>query len=105
MTTPIPARYFPGWDANRAAPLDAARLLLYRSNLLGSDLRITNYGGDNTSAQIWPTHPLPGQQVQVLRPKGSGGDLGSRALDGCATLYTDKWLALQAISRGPGHVD
>ncbi|ABM57864.1 bifunctional rhamnulose-1-phosphate aldolase/short-chain dehydrogenase [Verminephrobacter eiseniae] len=105
MTTPIPARDFPRWDANHAATLDAARLLLYRSNLLGSDLRITNYGGGNTSAKIWQADPLTGQQVQVLWVKGSGGDLGSMALDGFSTLYMDKLLALQAIYRGPGHED
>src|SRR6218665_20143 len=105
MTTPIPARDFPRWDANHAATLDAARLLLYRSNLLGSDLRITNYGGGKTSAKIWQADPLTGQQVQVLWVKGSGGDLGSMALDCFSTLYMDKLLALQAIYRGPGHED
>src|SRR6218665_3208537 len=105
MTTPIPARDFPRWDANHAATLDAARLLLYRSNLLGSDLRITNYGGGNTAAKIWQADPLTGQQVQVLWVKGSGGDLGSMALDGFSTLYMDKLLPLQAIYRGPGHED
>src|SRR5208283_4199723 len=40
------------WDDERAASLDDPGLLLYRSNLLGSDLRITNFGGGNTSAKL-----------------------------------------------------
>ncbi|APW41230.1 bifunctional rhamnulose-1-phosphate aldolase/short-chain dehydrogenase [Rhodoferax saidenbachensis] len=105
MTTPTPPLAFPRWDADRAATLDAAQLLLYRSNLLGSDLRITNYGGGNTSAKITQKDPLTGQDVQVLWVKGSGGDVGSMKLDGFSTLYMDKLLALQGIYRGPEHED
>ncbi|MCW5258480.1 bifunctional rhamnulose-1-phosphate aldolase/short-chain dehydrogenase [Verminephrobacter aporrectodeae subsp. tuberculatae] len=105
MTAPTSPRPFPRWDADRAATLDAAQLLLYRSNLLGSDLRITNYGGGNTSAKIGQKDPLSGQEVQVLWIKGSGGDLGSMQLDGFATLYMDRLQALQGIYRGPGHED
>ena len=56
-------------------------------NLLGSDLRITNFGGGNTSAKVTMTDPLTGEPVEVLWVKGSGGDLGSMKLDGFATLY------------------
>ena len=70
--------------------LDEPGLLLYRSNLLGADLRITNFGGGNTSAKIEMTDPLTGKPVTVLWVKGSGGDLGSMKLDGFATLYLDK---------------
>ena len=70
-------------------------LLLYRSNLLGSDLRITNFGGGNTSAKVSEKDPLTGEDVEVLWVKGSGGDLGSMKLDGFATLYLDKLEALK----------
>jgi rhamnulose-1-phosphate aldolase/alcohol dehydrogenase len=101
-TAPAP---FPIWNQDHAASLDAAGLLLYRSNLLGSDLRITNYGGGNTSAKIVQKDPLTGQDVTVLWVKGSGGDVGSMKLDGFATLYLDKLHALQSIYRGPDHED
>ena len=65
-------------------------LLLYRSNLLGSDKRITNYGGGNTSAKVMEKDPLTGETVEVLWVKGSGGDVGTIKLDGFATLYMDK---------------
>ena len=96
---------FPQWDPRHAATLDAAGLLLYRSNLLGSDLRITNYGGGNTSAKLVQKDPLTGQDVTVLWVKGSGGDLGSMQRDGFSTLYLDKLQALQGIYRGPEHED
>jgi rhamnulose-1-phosphate aldolase/alcohol dehydrogenase len=83
------------WDAAYAAALSGPEVLLYRSNLLGSDKRITNYGGGNTSSKIAMADPLTGETVDVLWVKGSGGDLGSMKLDGFATLYLDKlhWLA------------
>src|SRR5512147_2412633 len=93
------------WDDQVASKLDAADLLRYRSNLLGSDLRITNYGGGNTSAKIRQTDPLTGQQVEVLWVKGSGGDLGSADLAGFATLYQDKVLSLEGRYRGRQHED
>ena len=65
------------WDDTHAATLDEAGRLLYRSNLLGSDLRITNFGGGNTSAKIADRDPLSGEPVTVLWVKGSGGDIGS----------------------------
>jgi rhamnulose-1-phosphate aldolase/alcohol dehydrogenase len=83
------------WDDAHAAKLSPAQLLLYRSNLLGSDKRVTNFGGGNTSAKIKEKDPLTGQDVDVLWVKGSGGDLGTMKLDGFATLYMDKFLSLE----------
>ncbi|KQU78487.1 MULTISPECIES: bifunctional rhamnulose-1-phosphate aldolase/short-chain dehydrogenase [unclassified Rhizobacter] len=100
-----PTHPFPTWDAAQAERLDEPGRLLYRSNLLGSDLRITNYGGGNTSAKLLQRDPLTQQQVEVLWVKGSGGDLGSMKLGGFSTLYLDKLRALQAIYRGPEHED
>jgi rhamnulose-1-phosphate aldolase/alcohol dehydrogenase len=88
------------WDDAVAATLSEPERLLYRSNLLGSDLRITNFGGGNTSAKIDMTDPLSGEQVEVLWVKGSGGDLGSIKLDGFSTLYMDKLNALKNRYRG-----
>jgi rhamnulose-1-phosphate aldolase/alcohol dehydrogenase len=96
---------FPRWDAQRAANLSEPELLLYRSNLLGSDLRITNYGGGNTSAKVNQRDPLTGETVTVLWVKGSGGDLGSMKLDGFSELYLDKLYALQSLYRGLEHED
>ena len=96
---------FPRWDDARAAALDEPDRLLYRSNLLGSDLRITNYGGGNTSAKITQTDPLTGGPVEVLWVKGSGGDVGSMKLDGFSTLYMDKLRALRTLYRGLAHED
>lgn len=88
------------WDESHAKTLDPAALLRYRSNLLGSDLRITNFGGGNTSSKLEGTDPLDGQKKTVLWVKGSGGDLGSIKVEGFATLYLDKVLALGKIYRG-----
>jgi len=93
------------WDESRAASLSPEELLLYRSNLLGSDKRVTNYAGGNTSAKIAMGDPLTGAPAAVLWVKGSGGDLGSMKLDGFATLYMDKLLALQKIYQGPDRED
>jgi rhamnulose-1-phosphate aldolase/alcohol dehydrogenase len=98
-------RPFPRWDASRTAGLDEPGLLLYRSNLLGSDLRITNYGGGNTSAKVRQQDPLSGETVDVLWVKGSGGDIGSMKLDGFSTLYLDKLHALNRLYRGLAHED
>ena len=89
------------WDETVAAGLSPAELLLYRSNLLGSDLTVTNFGGGNTSAKLVETDPLTGTAVQVLWVKGSGGDIGSMQLDGFATLYQDKLLGLGQHYSGP----
>lgn len=93
------------WDDAHAATLSAAELLLYRSNLLGSDLTVTNFGGGNTSAKLQETDPLTGEFVEVLWVKGSGGDIGSMKLDGFATLYQSKLLGLEAHYDGPGDDD
>ena len=83
------------WNDAVAAKLSPEELLLYRSNLLGSDKRITNFGGGNTSAKLKGKDPLTGQDVEVLWVKGSGGDLGTMKLDGFATLYLDKFKSLE----------
>jgi rhamnose utilization protein RhaD (predicted bifunctional aldolase and dehydrogenase)/NAD(P)-dependent dehydrogenase (short-subunit alcohol dehydrogenase family) len=88
------------WDERVANSLDAAELLRYRSNLLGSDLRITNFGGGNTSSKIKDTDPLDGSAKDVLWIKGSGGDIGSIQRSGFATLYLDKVLALDSKYSG-----
>ena len=79
--------------------------LVYRSNMLGSDKRVTNYGGGNTSSKIWQKDPLTGESVEVLWVKGSGGDSASIKLDGFATLYMDKLRALKGLYRGLEHED
>jgi len=93
------------WDPAIADRLDEPELLRYRSNLLGSDLRITNFAGGNTSSKIDEVDPLTGQTVKVLWVKGSGGDLGSITRKGFATLYMDKLLALERLYRGQEHED
>ncbi len=93
------------WDDAKAAEMAPEELLLYRSNLLGSDLTVTNFGGGNTSAKIIGTDPLTGESVEVLWVKGSGGDIGSMKLDGFATLYQDKLLALEAHYGGEADDD
>ena len=93
------------WDDAHAATLDEPGRLLYRSNLLGSDLRITNFGGGNTSLKTMTPDPLTGKPVEVLWVKGSGGDLGSMKRDGFATLYMDKLRALKGLYKGLAHED
>ncbi|MFM5924814.1 MAG: bifunctional rhamnulose-1-phosphate aldolase/short-chain dehydrogenase [Novosphingobium sp.] len=93
------------WDDSVAAGLSPEELLLYRSNLLGSDLTVTNFGGGNTSAKLTETDPLSGAAVEVLWVKGSGGDIGSMKLDGFATLYQDRLLGLEAHYAGPDDDD
>lgn len=88
------------WDAKTAAGMTQPDLLLYRSNLLGSDKRITNYGGGNTSAKVMEKDPLTGIEAEILWVKGSGGDVGSIKMDGFATLYMDKLNALKNLYRG-----
>lgn len=93
------------WESARAARMTEPEKLLYRSNLLGSDKRITNYGGGNTSAKVWQSDPLTGDLAEVLWVKGSGGDLGWIRMDGFATLYMDRFRALKGLYRGPDHQD
>jgi rhamnulose-1-phosphate aldolase/alcohol dehydrogenase len=83
------------WDDAAAARLDPVGLLIYRSNLLGADERITNTGGGNTSAKTLEKDPLTGGDVRVLWVKGSGGDLRTSARENFASLYQDKLLGLQ----------
>ncbi len=93
------------WNDAEAKGKSPAELLLYRSNLLGSDLTVTNFGGGNTSAKLTETDPLTGEKIDVLWVKGSGGDIGSMKLDGFATLYQDKLLGLEAHYSGPDDDD
>ena len=93
------------WDNTLAATLDAPELLRYRSNLLGSDLRITNFGGGNTSSKLDAIDPVDGQTKRVLWVKGSGGDLGSITRAGFATLYLDKLLTLERQYNGVAEED
>ena len=93
------------WDDAVAAGLSPEQLLLYRSNLLGSDLTVTNFGGGNTSAKLMETDPLTGEAVEVLWVKGSGGDIGSMKLDGFATLYQEKLLQIESHYGGPDDDD
>jgi rhamnulose-1-phosphate aldolase/alcohol dehydrogenase len=95
----------PRWKDGDATGLSPERLLLYRSNLLGGDLTITNFGGGNTSAKIAARDPLTNASVEVLWVKGSGGDIGSMKLDGFATLYMDKLLGLEKLYRGVAYED
>ena len=88
------------WDDAVVAKLDLPAELLYRSNLLGSDMRITNFGGGNTSSKINQVDALTKLEVEVLWVKGSGGDVGTMQLDGFATLYMDKLRALKGLYRG-----
>ncbi|MBN9502780.1 MAG: short-chain dehydrogenase [Armatimonadetes bacterium 55-13] len=82
------------WDAAKA-PSDPVDKLIYASNLLGSDPRITNFGGGNTSYKVMQTDPLTGEQVEVLWVKGSGGDLGTAKKQGFASLYQSKVIGLE----------
>ena len=93
------------WDDAVANGKTEPELLLYRSNLLGSDLTVTNFGGGNTSAKVDDEDPLTGEPVTVLWVKGSGGDIGSMKLDGFATVYLDKLLGLKTLYRGLEHED
>jgi len=84
------------WDEAKAAALDPVERLVYRSNLLGSDQRITNTGGGNTSSKLVERDPLTSEPVEVLWVKGSGGDLHTSKRENFASLYQAKLLGLQA---------
>ena len=90
------------WDDTRAAELagDEVALLIYRSNLLGADLRLTNYGGGNTSCKTIDKDPLTGKEVEVMWIKGSGGDIGTLKKSGLAALYVDRLRSLKNVYRG-----
>lgn len=95
------------WDEAKAASLagDEVALLIYRSNLLGADLRLTNYGGGNTSCKTIEKDPLTGQETEVMWVKGSGGDLGTLTRSGLAGLYVDRLRSLKKVYRGLAHED
>ncbi len=93
------------WDDARADAMSEPQRLLYRSHLLGSDKRITNYGGGNTSAKVAEKAPLTGDNVEVLWVKGSGGDVGTMKLDGFATLDMARLEGLKRLYRGAGYED
>jgi rhamnulose-1-phosphate aldolase/alcohol dehydrogenase len=95
------------WDKAKAAELagDEVALLIYRSNLLGADLRLTNYGGGNTSCKAMAKDPLTGVEKEVMWVKGSGGDIGTLKKNGLAALHMDRLLNLKNIYRGIEHED
>src|SRR5271156_5337950 len=93
------------WSREVAAELAEPELLQYRSNLLGSDLAVTNFGGGNTSAKIEEADPVTGASASVLWVKGSGGDLGSIGLAGFARLSLARLEALEARFKGPADED
>ena len=88
------------WKGSEVKGLDAAERLVYRSNILGSDQRITNTGGGNTSSKLTETDPLTGDAVEVLWVKGSGGDLRTSKKENFASLYQEKLVALQGVYAG-----
>src|SRR5258707_12071013 len=95
------------WDEQKARSLgdDQLALLRYRSNLLGADLRITNFGGGNTSSKFEMRDPFSGEFVRVLAVKGSGGDIGSITESGFALLYLDRLEQLKRLYRGEAYED
>ena len=95
------------WDESKAASFanDEVALLIYRSNLLGADLRLTNYGGGNTSCKTVEKDPLTGKKTEVMWVKGSGGDLGTLAKSGLAGLYLSRLQNLKSVYRGIAHED
>lgn len=95
------------WDEAKAAALgnDEVALLIYRSNLLGADLRLTNYGGGNTSCKTIEKDPLTGEETEVMWVKGSGGDIGTLTRSGLAGLYVERLRNLKNVYRGIEHED
>ena len=95
------------WDPAQAAELSGNEtdLLIYRSNLLGADLRLTNYGGGNTSCKTRGVDPLTGKPTDVMWIKGSGGDLGTLQKSGLAALYLERLVNLKNVYRGLAHED
>jgi len=106
MSDPIiNQQIIPVWDDKKAASMSEPELLVYRSNLLGSDPKVTNYGGGNTSAKVLSNDPITNESVEVLWVKGSGGDIGSMNLDGFSTLYLNKLEQLKELYRGDDFED
>jgi rhamnose utilization protein RhaD (predicted bifunctional aldolase and dehydrogenase) len=95
------------WDDKKAEALkgNEVDLLIYRSNLLGADLRLTNYGGGNTSCKVNAKDPLTGHDTEVMWVKGSGGDLGTLKKSGLAALYVERLHALTKVYRGLEYED
>ena len=95
------------WDESQATAIgeNQVELFLYRSNTLGADLRITNYGGGNTSCKTIEKDPLTGEEVEVMWIKGSGGDIGTLNRKGIAGLYVHKLRALKNVYKGIEHED
>src|SRR3954463_1990391 len=95
------------WNEEQARALEGNQLelLRYRSNLLGADLRITNFGGGNTSSKIELPDPFTGKPTRVLAVKGSGGDLGSISDEGFALLDLNRLEQLKTLYRGEPHED
>ena len=95
------------WDDEKAKTMagDEVALLIYRSNLLGADLRLTNYGGGNTSCKAMAKNPLTGEATEVMWVKGSGGDIGTLTKSGLAALYVDRLRSLKNVYRGLAHED
>lgn len=95
------------WNEEKAKSMegDEVALLLYRSNILGADLRITNYGGGNTSCKTIEKDPLTGKETDVMWIKGSGGDIGSLTKSGLAALYLDRFRSLNNVYKGLQHED
>jgi rhamnulose-1-phosphate aldolase/alcohol dehydrogenase len=111
QTTPLNDKHFKHvsylWNEAEAAKLagDEVALLIYRSNLLGADLRLTNYGGGNTSCKTKEKDPLTGKEVDVMWIKGSGGDLGTMKRSGLAGLYLERLRSLKSVYCGLEHED
>ncbi|HKN33538.1 MAG TPA: bifunctional rhamnulose-1-phosphate aldolase/short-chain dehydrogenase [Terriglobales bacterium] len=95
------------WNEEHAQAIASNQLamLRYRSNLLGRDLRITNFGGGNTSSKLELPDPFSGRSVRVLAVKGSGGDIGSITEAGFALLYLDRLEELKGLYRGEKYED
>ena len=95
------------WDEKKAKKFEGneLELFLYRSNILGADLRITNYGGGNTSCKIIERDPLTNENVEVMWIKGSGGDIGTLKRDGISGLYTQRLHDLKKVYRGLEYED
>ena len=95
------------WEDEKGASMDGdeVALLIYRSNILGADLRLTNYGGGNTSCKTIEKDVLTGEETEIMWVKGSGGDIGTLKKSGLAALYVDKLRSLKNVYRGIAHED
>ncbi|MBT6767586.1 MAG: bifunctional rhamnulose-1-phosphate aldolase/short-chain dehydrogenase, partial [Opitutales bacterium] len=87
------------WDDEKVKDMSPLKRLVYRSNILGDDLRITNTGGGNTSSKCFEVDPMTGESVEVMWVKGSGGDLRTSKNENFSSLYQDQVLALEKLYR------